>query len=111
MTDTYRIRNPTDGFTWKRGSCYSHLDYIFMSTSLLPKIKKTKLDWAYKASDHAALQIDLRIEDTPIRGPGLIKVNTRILEDPILTNKIAEKIIEMMSQTRQKVYEKGNKGM
>jgi len=72
-----------------------------MSTSLLPKIKKTKLDWAYEASDHAALQIDLRIEDPPIRGPGLIKVNTRILEDPILTNKIAEKIIEMMSQTNE----------
>jgi exonuclease III len=99
VTDTYRMSNPTDGFTWKRGSCYSRLDYVFMSKSLLPKIRKTKLDWAYEASDHAALQIDLKIEDIPIRGPGLIKVNTRILEDPILTNKIAEEIAEMMSQT------------
>jgi exonuclease III len=57
--DAYRSINPKDGYTWKRGDCYSRLDYIFLSKSLIPKIVKVNIDWAFENSDHAALEIVL----------------------------------------------------
>ena len=35
----------------------------------------------------------------PVRGPGIVKVNTKILDDPIVVLQIGTAIEEMMSQT------------
>jgi exonuclease III len=98
VEDAYRSVNPEDGYTWKRGNCCSRLDYIFLSKSLVTKITKVKLDWAYDSSDHAALEIVLKIEETPKRGPGLTRINTTILEDPVLSKQVEEEIGVMMAQ-------------
>jgi exonuclease III len=98
VEDAYRSIKPEDGYTWKRGNCCSRLDYIFLSKSLITKITKVKLDWAYESSDHAALEIEMKIEANPKRGPGLTKINTTILEDPVLSKQMEEEIGVMMAQ-------------
>ena len=99
MVDSYRALNAEGGYTWKRGSCYSRLDYIFVSTHLLSKIASAVTDWAFEASDHAAVHIKLKFEDKPIKGPGIIKVNTKILENPNIVKQIGNEIKSMMEQT------------
>ena len=98
VVDAYRCIRPNDGYTWKRGDCYSRLDYVFLSKSLTSKITKVKIDWAFDTSDHAALEVELKVDVTPKKGPGLIKINTTILEDPNLTKQIGEEIELMMTQ-------------
>ncbi len=99
VKDAYRSKNPTEGFTWRRGECYSRLDYVFLSKALISKVSKTKIDWAFEKSDHAALIVELFDDDTPTQGPGLIKINVKILDDPVVTKKIESEITEMMNQT------------
>ncbi len=99
VNDANRSKNPTEGFTWRRGECYSRLDYVFLSKALISKVSKTKIDWAFEKSDHAALIIELFEDDTPTQGPGLIKINVKILEDPTVTKQIESEITEMMNQT------------
>jgi len=99
VVDAYRRTEPNSGYTWKRGDCYSRLDYIFVSNGISHRISVSKLDWAFESSDHAALLTDILVEDTPKKGPGLIKLNTKILENAEVTKKIGEEIEDMISQT------------
>jgi exonuclease III len=99
LVDEYRRTEPNSGFTWKRGDCYSRLDYIIVSNGISHRISGSKLDWAFESSDHAALLTDILLEDTPKKGPGLTKLNTKILENAEVTKKIGEEIEDMMSQT------------
>jgi hypothetical protein len=73
------------------------LDYIFASSFLLSKITKVELNWAFETSDHASVQTDFKFENIPTKGPGIIKVNTRILEDPKVVEQIRFEIESMMS--------------
>jgi exonuclease III len=99
IVDTYRAMHKVGGYTWNRGNCYSRLDYIFASNQLIQRICSAKHDWAFEASDHAAVQIDFRLDNKPERGPGTVKVNTRILEDPKIREQIRSEIKDMMTQT------------
>ena len=54
---------------------------------------------AFESSDHAAVKIEFNFEKEPIKGPGIVKVNTKILENPVVTAQIGTEIEEMMSQT------------
>ena len=99
IEDSYRKVNSKEGYTWKRGECYSRLDYIFVSKDLSSRIKKAKTEWAFEKSDHAAVKITLVQESEPRRGPGITKVNTRILEDPKVAADVEKEIEEMMKQT------------
>jgi hypothetical protein len=85
--------------TWKCGNIYSRLDYIFVSNVLLSKITGASVDWAFESSDHASVKIDFTFEEEPKRGPGIVKVNTKILDDPVVALQIGVEIEEMMSQT------------
>jgi exonuclease III len=98
VKDAYRKLNPKGGHTWKRGECYSRLDYIFLSNHLFNKITKTELDWAFEKSDHAALLIYLKEDIKTKQGPGLPKINTKILEDPVVTMEIGNEILTMLNQ-------------
>jgi hypothetical protein len=64
----------------------------------LQKITDAKTDWAFETSDHAAVLIKIINEDT-IKGPGITKVNTEILEDENAVNQIREEIQSMLEQT------------
>ena len=97
LSDAFRTIHKEGGYTWKRGNIYSRLDYIFISSHATPDIKSAKTDWAYESSDHAAVIICL-INQQSERGPGIIKVNTQITEDPKVTEEISNEIKEMMNQ-------------
>jgi len=97
LKDCYRSVNATEGFTWKRGSIYSRLDYIYASNAILHQITKAETDWAFEVSDHAAVKVCILI-DEPTKGPGIRKVNTRILEDNNVAIQIGNEIEEMMKQ-------------
>jgi exonuclease III len=99
LSDAYRYLHPTEGFTWKRGIIYSRLDYVFVSGSVASKITGASVDWAFESSDHAAVKIDFTFEHEPKKGPGIVKVNTRILDDPNIALQIGAEIEEMMRQT------------
>ena len=70
-----------------------------MSNSVVSKISGASVDWAFESSDHASVKIDFTFEEEPIRGPGIVKVNTKILDDPAVVLQIGTSIEEMMSQT------------
>ena len=99
LSDAYRSVHAEDGYTWKRGIIYSRLDYIFVSNSIVSKISGASIDWAFESSDHASVKIDFTFEEEPVRGPGIVKVNTKILDDPVGVLQIGTAIEEMMSQT------------
>ena len=96
VSDAYRHVNPRDGYTWKRGMCYSRLDYIFVSANLVQRIVNVNVDWAWETSDHAAIIINMKEESLIPRGPGLAKINVKIIEDPIIAMQIESEITEMM---------------
>ena len=98
VTDAYRAIRQEDGFTWRRGNCYSRLDYVFVSKSIKHRIAAASTDWSFENSDHAAVRIDLFTYES-LRGPGLIKVNTKIMEDPEVSKKIGLEIKNMMDQS------------
>jgi hypothetical protein len=75
------------------------LDYIFVSNSIVSKISAASIDWAFESSDHASVKINFTFEEEPARGPGIVKVNTKILDDPVVVLQIGTAIEEMMSQT------------
>jgi hypothetical protein len=99
LSDAYRVVNPRDGYTWKRGKCYSRLDHIFISSDNVQRIKSSTTDWCFDKSDHAAVTVELFKEDQIMKGPGLPKINTRILDDTKIVQQVAEEIDQMMSQT------------
>ena len=99
LSDSYRSVHADNGFTWKRGTIYSRLDYIFVSNAILSKISGATIDWAFESSDHASVKIDFAFEEEPMRGPGIVKVNTKILDDPAVVLQIGREIEEMMNQT------------
>jgi hypothetical protein len=91
------MTHPEDGFTWKRGITYSRLDYLFISEVMIPKITEAYTDWAFDKSDHAAVVIKLKILNEPVKGPGIIKVNVTVLEDPVIAKEVEVEIKEMLS--------------
>jgi hypothetical protein len=98
LTDAFRLLHKEDGFTWRRGSCYSRLDHIFVSDNLIRRINKAEVDWSFETSDHAAVKLELKYEEDPIKGPGITNVNIKILEDPVKRMEIETEISEMMKQ-------------
>ena len=99
LKDAFREKQPKNGFTWKRGNCYSRLDHIFVSEELIPHVKKAILDWCLDKSDHAAVIIEIVEENPTIRGPGIVKLNTKTLEDPTVVREIENEVKQMMDQT------------
>lgn len=58
---------------------FSRLDIFFISTSLLNKVRKTKMQAGFQ-SDHSFVWFDILMTDAP-RGPGYWKFNTSHLND------------------------------
>jgi hypothetical protein len=64
----------------------------------MQRITKAETDWAFEASDHAAVKICF-LMDEPEKGPGIRKVNTRILDDMNVEKQIGTEMRGMMNQT------------
>jgi exonuclease III len=82
LSDAYRCMNSEGGFTWNKNDCYSRLDHLFVTNPISQFIIKASTDWGFDKSDHAAVKIDLAIPNEPVKGPGIIRVNTQLLDDP-----------------------------
>jgi exonuclease III len=98
LVDAYRLLEAEGGYSWNRGNCYSRLDYVFVPKQLGHNIVKVGSNWAFEASDHATIKIDFALNEVPIKGPGIAKVNTNILDDPLIARQIKDEIVEMMKQ-------------
>jgi len=99
LVDSYRLAHKEGGYTWKRGILYSRLDYIFITSQLTPNMSNSTIDWAFESSDHAALQIELKFRNTLIKGPGIVRINTNILNNPEITKQVETELEQMMEQT------------
>jgi exonuclease III len=95
LVDTYRSQNQNEGFTWNRGTCYSRLDHIFISADSIKRVKK---NWCLEKSDHAAVTVDFLNVEKLQKGPGIVKVNTKILDDQKVVLEVAREIEQLMSQ-------------
>jgi len=98
LGDTYRLSHRQGGFTWKRGSCFSRLDYIFMSNYLMGRILKVETNWSFEKSDHAAVSCFLNIDEKVKKGPGIARLNGRLLDNKELKESIRKKIVELAGQ-------------
>ncbi len=79
LSNACRSVYAADGYTWKSGIIYSRIDYIFVSNFVIPKISGASIDWVFESTDHALVKIDFTFEEEPMRGPGIVKVNTKVL--------------------------------
>ena len=98
LSDSFRILNPEGGYTWNRGSCFSRLDYIFVSDNILRYVDTCVTDWAFDQSDHAAVILDLNIPICNTFGPGITRVNTKVLENKVSLSQIKENLSEYLNQ-------------
>ena len=80
LQDSYRIKQKEGGYTWYRGNCMSRLDMIFVSKDLSKELISSRVDWAFDDSDHAMVQSKFKICETFKKGPGLIRIDTDILD-------------------------------
>ncbi len=98
VTDSYRYHNPTKGYTWNRGTCFSRLDYIFASESILRYLKTSNIDWAFDSSDHASVEIVFEIPRTDRPGPGISRTNMIVLDNPKLVKQIKNELQDYLLQ-------------
>jgi hypothetical protein len=98
LIDSYLLVNSQPAFTWNRGTCYSRLDYIYVSSNLSNKIVSSEVDWAFEKSDHAAVMTKVNIQMEIQKGPGIVKVNTEILSDDLKKGQIGEELDFLIKQ-------------
>ena len=80
ITDSYRHRHPEGGYTWNRGTCFSRLDYIFISKDKVSNVTENKINWELDKSDHAALSCFLKIGEVIVRGRGIVGINSKLMD-------------------------------
>jgi len=97
LSDCYRCSRPKGGFTWSRGECLSRLDMIFASKEITKGIDSAEVDWAFDRSDHASLEVVIRIKRDIMRGPGLPKVDSNLLKSDHITRDIRQNLLETIS--------------
>jgi exonuclease III len=98
LVDSYRLIHDTNGYSWNRGSCYSRLDYIYVSGELVNRVKDSNTDWAFDKSDHAAVTTKIAVKNSVQKGPGIVKVNVETLNDPNKRTQIREELIFLLAQ-------------
>ena len=80
LVDIWRVNNPSKVFfTWNRGRSMSRYDYIFVSEYLLNTSNCEILPGLH--SDHCLLKLNSFFNKKELRGPGLWKFNSCLLQD------------------------------
>jgi exonuclease III len=98
LVDSYRHVNNDSGFSWNRGTCYSRLDYIFVSETLKSRIKSSSVNWSFEKSDHAAVITKIKLKEEIKKGPGIVKINMEILKNPIKVEQMRNEIVFLLNQ-------------
>ena len=103
MIDVWRQRNPESfQFTYykkKPHEMYARLDYIFVNYALVNCVQKTAIVPSYKR-DHSAVKVKLELDPGWKRGPGFWKLNTALIQDLEMVNKINMEIEDIKIKTR-----------
>ena len=98
IMDSYRSVESSAGYTWTRQACQSRLDYIFVSQYLTSRITRVEVSYSFEQSDHAAVMVEMHVNEDIKVGPGLTKVNSAVLSDPAQLLAVKAEISEMMGQ-------------
>ena len=69
-----------------------------MSGYLTSRINSVSTDWAFEQSDHASLVIKMKINTEIVKGPGLTRINEKILDDPDKLNCAKNEIRVLMQE-------------
>jgi hypothetical protein len=62
------------------------------------RILKVETNWSFEKSDHAAVSCSLNIEEKVKKGPGIARLNGRLLDNEELKESIRKKIEELAGQ-------------
>jgi len=92
LCDVYRVKHLTGGYTWSRGTCMSRLDMIFLTKNLVNKVNPVSIDWAFDRSDHALLECSFSVKPDIMRGKGLPRVDTKLLENVNIVNELRDNL-------------------
>jgi len=98
LVDAYRTMHKEGGFTWNRGKCFSRLDYIFVAKYMIGTLVSAELDWCLDSSDHAAVKCQFKFERLEQKGPGIARLNTKLLENDNIKEEIIKEISELETQ-------------
>ena len=76
VDSAFKLQPGSNRFTWRRGNCYSKLDYVIVSASLAQKVSQARIDWYVWGStyDHAMLRVSFDGDNTARRGKGYPKL-------------------------------------
>ena len=103
IIDIWRVKNPsTKSYTWSQKSpnLFCPLDYRLINNNLHDLFKFVDVIPSIK-TDHAAITLDLQNSDNEIKGPGLWKMNSVLLEDDDYINDVSSKIPIWLAQGRK----------
>ena len=92
LKDVYRTFSKEKGFTWNRGRCYSRLDMVFAQGLVNQDNVTAETDWTFDKSDHALLRVKIKFESARTKGPGLPKVDPKILEKSHIKLEVMERL-------------------
>jgi exonuclease III len=101
LNDSYRSLHEYGGFTWGRDNpkyIRSRLDMIFVKKSLTQNILSAETYLQPNESDHKLLVVELDIGRIDF-GPGIIRANSTLLDDPEIKVKIKSKILEAIKDS------------
>jgi len=103
LIDTYRFINSYGGYTWGRNNptyVRSRLDLILSSKSFKQNIISSTSISIPHESDHSIVYLELDINLIDF-GPGIIRANSEILNDPEICNKIKN---ELRSELNNNIF-------
>jgi exonuclease III len=99
LIDSYRQLHNYGGFTWGRDNpihIRSRLDYILVSKKIAHNITNSEVTVKPNESDHRMLVTELDICQVEF-GPGIIRVNSELLNQPEIKSKIERKLKEVIN--------------
>jgi exonuclease III len=94
LIDSYRCINRYGGYTWGRDNpkyVRSRLDHILISKKISQNILDSNTYLTPNESDHRLLITEVDLKKIPF-GPGIIRVNSDLLNDPEIKEKVQENI-------------------
>ena len=88
------------GHTWRRGTCTSKLDYIFVSRSLLYKVATTATQWYLFGSnfDHAAISAQFMASPNTTTGRGFPKIFKSDIANEVDQQWLREQLLQCENQ-------------
>jgi len=104
LKDSYRQINKYGGFTWGRNNptfLRSRLDHIFTQSKMLKQLVSSSVTFIMQESDHGFLFSEF-VVDTVDYGPGIVRANSGLFEDPDVKKRVIDLLNEDYNQSKQR---------